>query len=140
MPYLPDSLPFPEPGKDAAAFWAHCQQRRLMFQACGDCGVARHPPIPICPACQSANRTWVPAPARARVFSYTFAHYASHEAVRDRLPYNIAVIEFPGLAGVRLISNVIDAGPGALAVDAAVELAWDEGPAGQWLPRFRLVP
>ena len=138
MPYLPDSLPFPEPDMDAAEFWEHCRERRLMFQACGDCGVAQHPPLPVCAACQSTNRTWVPAPTEARVFSYTFAHHASYPAVRDRLPYNVAVIAFPALPGVKLISNVIGAEPGALSVDAEVELVWDEGPGGQWLPRFRL--
>jgi hypothetical protein len=38
------------------------------------------------------------------------------------------------MPGVRLVSNLIDAEP---AVGMAVTLAWEDGPAGQPLPRFR---
>ena len=38
---------------------------------------------------------------------------------------------------VRLVSNVIDAAPGEMAVGLRVTLAWDEIENGMFLPRFR---
>jgi uncharacterized OB-fold protein len=139
MPYLPADLPFLDTAHEQAEFWAHCRRRRLMFQACGDCGRPCHPPLPICPGCQSAQRVWIAAPSAARLFSYTVVHHASHPAVTAHLPYNVALVEFPELPGVRLISNVIDAAAEALVVGMALELVWEDGPAGQPLPRFRRI-
>lgn len=137
MPYLPVELPMPDPAPEARVFWAHCSEKQLMFQACGDCGQAVHPPVPLCPACQSANRVWVEAPDDARVFSYTIIHHAAHEAVSGAVPYNVVLVEFPQLDGVRLVSNLIDAAPEEIAIGMALSLIWEEGPGGQWLPRFR---
>lgn len=136
MSYLPPSLLPSEPPDGEAEFWAHCNARRLMFQSCPHCGHAVHPPLPVCPRCQSLERAWVEAPARAVVFSFTWAHSAAHPDVRDALPYNVVLLEFPDLPGVRLVSNVVDTSPGDLGIGDPVELAWDEAGA-QWLPRFR---
>jgi uncharacterized OB-fold protein len=136
MAYLSARLPMPDPAPEARPFWEYCRQKRLMFQRCGDCGQAVHPPSARCPACQSANRTWVAAPGGARVFTYTVIHHAADDSVAEAVPYNVVVVEFPDLAGVRLVSNVIDAAPDQLRVGMALRLVWEEGPNGQWLPRF----
>ena len=137
-PYLPLELA-PQPAMDERAFWAHCAARRLMFQRCAACGTPRHPPTPLCPACQSDVIDWAEAPARATVYSYTIVHHAPHPSLRDRVPYNVAILTFPDLEGVRLVSNVVDVAAEEMAVGMTVELHW-EGPAdGYWLPRFRRV-
>jgi uncharacterized protein len=132
--YLPDTLPFPAPLPDSAPFWAHCRGRRLRFQACAACGLPRHPPGPRCPDCQSDATAWREAPQRGRIFSYTVAHHPADASVRGRGPYNVVLVEFPELPGVRLVSNLVDAEP---AVGMAVTLVWEDGPQGQPLPRFR---
>lgn len=137
MPYLPESLPMPAPTPETRAFWAHCRSRRLMFQACEACGHAVHPPVPRCPACGDLGRTWRAAPAEARVFSYTIVHHPADDTVAGAVPYNVVLVEFPGLDGVRLVSNVVDATPDEVDVGMALELVWEPGPGGQWLPRFR---
>jgi len=136
MAYLSTDLPMPEPSPEARPFWEYCRQKRLMFQRCGDCGQAVHPPSALCPACQSGHRTWVAAPTEARVFTYTIVHHAADDSVAGAVPYNVAVVEFPGLDGVRLVSNVIDATAGAIHVGMALRLVWEAGPNRQWLPRF----
>ena len=80
---------------------------------------------------------WQPASGRAEVFTYTVVHHPSHEAVKPVLPYNIAVVAFPELNGVRLVSNVIDVGPNDMQVGMKVRLVWEEHTAGVFLPRFR---
>ena len=139
MTYLPAELAAPTPDDDDAPFWAYCNERRLCFQQCARCATRVHPPLSICPGCQSFDRTWVDAPQEARVFSLTWIHTAAHDSMKAALPYNVAVVEFPHLPGVRLISNVIDAQRGRLRVGDRLQLVWEEGWQGQLLPRFRLM-
>jgi len=137
MPYLSAELPFPDPDIDSAGFWAHVAAGRLMFQACDDCGHVVHPPLPTCPACQSRARGWRPAPPVGRVFSYTIAHYPSHPSVEADLPYNIVLVEFPGLPGPRLVSNVVDVAPEELAIGLEVVPVFEPAGGGRTVVRFR---
>ena len=127
----------PTPTADDAPFWANCAQRRLTFQKCRACGSLTHPPIGVCPRCQSTDRDWTEAPDLARVYSFTWIHTAAMESVADRLPYNVAVVEFPALPGVRLVTNIVDGKPGQLAIGDRVALVWESLAGGEALPRFR---
>lgn len=137
MAYFGERNVLPEPNADDAPFWAACAARRLTFQRCAACGHVTHPPIGACPACQSLERGWVEAPPGARVFSFTWVHTAAHDSVAQSLPYNVVVVEFPALPGVRLISNVVDAARGDLAIGDAVTLVWEAAGDAMALPRFR---
>lgn len=137
MAYFPDTMPKPVPTMDDAGFWASCRERRLRFQACAECGTPRHPPTPVCPVCRSLKITWIEAPADAEVFTYTVVHHASHPAVKERLPYVGAVIVFPALPGVRLVSNVTDCDPASVRIGLPVEVWWDDVGEGQTVPRFK---
>lgn len=139
MSYLPPSFPAVTPTLDDREFWERCNARRLCFQQCGDCGRFRHPPTPLCPACQSSAMNWIDAPAHARIFSYTFVHHPAHPAAAAVIPYNVVLVEFAECGGVRLVSNVVDAAPGDLAAGRVVALVWDEGAGNQLVPRFRLA-
>lgn len=139
MPYLPVTVPGPKIDEVNSPFWENCRNHRLTFQKCGDCGHRVHPPLPVCPRCQSLNRLWPEAPAEAIVFSFTWIHTAAHDSVADCLPYNAALVEFPALPGVRLVTNVINVKPGGLAIGDRVNLVWEDGEDDQPLPRFRKV-
>ena len=138
MAYFPSTFPAVVPTLDDRPFWALCNERRLCLQCCAECETFRHPPTPMCPRCQSLAVDWIEAPSVGTIYSYTVVHHPSHPAASAVVPYNVVLVEFDGVPGVRLVSNVIDATPGALVVGAKVELAWDEGSDGQWLPRFCL--
>ena len=137
MSYFPVDMPGVEPNMDDAQFWEHCRERRLSFQACADCDTLRHPPTPICPNCHSTQVKWVQAPDQAEVYTYTVVHHASHPAVQGRLPYVAALVEFPALPGVRLVTNITDIAPEAVQIGMPVELWWDELEDGLSIPRFR---
>jgi len=135
--YLPADMPAWEPTMDEQGFWKHCQSRRLTFQQCGDCHRFRHPPTPICPRCLSEKIVWKTAPDMAEVYSYTVIHYPSHPAVEPVVPYVVAVVRFPDMDDVRLVTNVVGVRGDEMRIGMPVELAW-EGPVhGTYLPRFR---
>jgi uncharacterized OB-fold protein len=136
MPYLPNTVPGPKIDEVNAPFWENCRAHRLTFQQCSDCGHLVHPPLPVCPRCQSLNRGWKESPPSATVFSFTWVHTAAHESVANSLPYNVALVEFPDTPGVRLVTNVVDAKPGELSIGDKVRLKWEDGENGQALPRF----
>ncbi|TNE34612.1 MAG: Zn-ribbon domain-containing OB-fold protein [Alphaproteobacteria bacterium] len=136
MHYMPEAVPGPEASFDDMAYWRNCQKKKLTFQRCADCGTFRHPPGPFCSSCQSAKSEWVEAPGEGRLFSYTFVYHPAHPAVKERVPYNVSVIEFPDFGPVRLISNVIDATPGELEFGMKVHLVWGEAGNGQIIPLF----
>ena len=118
-------------------FWDFCARRELRFQRCGGCGRFRHPPRPGCPHCASTNVAWVASAGRGRVFTFTMVHHEEFPSLAAELPYNVSAGVLDDVPGVRLVTNVVDVAPGALAIDLPVVLAWDEPQAGVVLPRVR---
>lgn len=140
MALFPETMPRPEPNMDDAAFWENCARRRLAFQACAACGAFRHPPMPVCPSCHAAETKWVDAPETAEVYSFTVVHYPSHPAVKESLPYVVAVVRFEGIDDVKFVTNITDTAAGDVHVGMRVRLWWDDIGDGMHLPRFRPAP
>ena len=139
MTYLSANMPAPVPDIDDAPFWEAAARRLLVFQRCGDCRTHRHPPSPMCPVCQSARSEWTEAPSRGQLFTYTVTYVSPHPELRDRTPYIVALVCFPTLDHVRIVSNIVDAAPEELSIGADVERTWEPIGAHMYVPRFRLV-
>lgn len=131
------TIPVPERTEINAPYWDSLAQGDLCFQRCTSCGHAWLPPRSECPACLSDMHRWEKAAGGARLVSWVVYHIAYHPAFKDRLPYNVAVVELD--EGPRLISNVIGVGnPTTLTIDQRLRLAIeDEG--GTSVPRFALA-
>ncbi|MBI4182801.1 MAG: Zn-ribbon domain-containing OB-fold protein [Proteobacteria bacterium] len=136
MAYLPEGTPLPAADLDDSPYWEGCRRRELRIQRCADCGRFRHPPSPVCPACRSFGAEFVEVPGTGTVFTYTVAHHPVHPALKAAVPYNIAVVLLDGAGDVRLVSNVVDARPGEMAVGMRVRLRWEPTSDGSYLPRF----
>lgn len=135
--YLPDLGPITAPQlSEHFSFWEYCAKRELRFQCCSTCGRYRHPPAPVCPHCASPAVTWELAPPRAELFSYTVVHHASSPVLRGHVPYNIAIVAFPDLVDIRIVSNVLDAAPQDLRIGMPLQLVWQEQAPGRVLPLF----
>jgi len=139
MAYFSASMPAPQPNQDDAAFWQACSERRLCFQACAACGAVRHPPLPVCPRCQSMETAWRETAGQGNIYTYTIIHHASHDAVKGKLPYVVAVVEFADVPGVRLVTNITGIEPSHVLIGMPVAMWWDEIGGGMSLPRFRPV-
>ncbi len=118
------------------AYWKSLDDGKLRFQRCAACGDTWLPPRTECPRCWSAEWVWEEASGEGRVVSWVVFHTAFHEAFKDRVPYNVAVVELK--EGPRLVTNLIEpVGQGDL-VDrrCALSIERDHDRA---LPRFRLA-
>ena len=107
-----------------------------MLQRCQSCGHVLFYPRTHCDACQSDQLVWENASGAGTIASYTVVRRgvsADFEA-----PYVIALIDLA--EGPRMMSQIIDADPDALAVGFSVKAdfaAWSEEIT---LPVFRLNP
>jgi uncharacterized OB-fold protein len=137
MAYLPDEIPGPEPTVADQQFWDYCQQRKLRFQRCSACQCFRHPPTPACPYCHAFESEWLQAPETGVIFSFTIVHHAAHPAMKEIVPYNVAIVDFPECDHARLVSNVIDVAPTDIRIGMAVTLAWETAGNGMIVPRFK---
>jgi len=121
-----------EPDEVTRPFWDACNEERLAFQRCADCGLRWLPPSIVCPGCWSEAISWVESCGRGTVF--TFAVYRRRYHPGFPPPYVVAVVELA--EGPRLLSNVVGARPEAVRVGMAVQAEFvTQG--GFKLPVFR---
>jgi uncharacterized OB-fold protein len=127
-------IPAPEVTELTRPYWDALANGKLMFQRC-ECGHAFLPARHECPSCWSDALTWQQASGRGTLVSWVVYHIAYNEAFKNRLPYNVAVVELE--EGPRLITNMVGAHE-SLSCDAAVRLAI-ETVDGVALARFALT-
>lgn len=99
-------------------FWEGLDGGRLLFQQC-DQGHRWLPARDFCPDCLSSTFEFVQSSGRARVLSWVVYRTAFNDAFKDRLPYNVSLVELE--EGPRMMTNVLCA-PDALAADLPVDL------------------
>jgi len=121
-----------------AEFYAHCARHDLRFQRCLTCGAWRHPPRVLCAVCGSSRWSWEPSSGRGQVFTWTVVHQAMHPAFADAVPYAVIVVETT--EGVRVVSNLLDAGNDALRLGLPVEVDYQRLDDELTLPMFRPTP
>lgn len=121
---------------DTAPYWQALAAGQLKFQHCRNCNHDWLPPRRQCPSCLGIDSEWQAASGKGRVVSWVVYHTAYAPHLKDRVPYNVAVVELA--EGPRLITNIIDNPDGAnIRIDVPVELVV-EIEYGRALPRFRI--
>ena len=122
MPYLP--LPLPLPYTESEAFWENCRKRALTIRRCSDCNAFQHPPIPVCPVCQSWNWEWTTVSGKGRVEGFTVVTRALFPGMP--VPYNVARIELEEQKGLMMYANIIDCPTEEISVDMPVEVTFED--------------
>jgi uncharacterized OB-fold protein len=126
------TLPTPEVTPLNEAYWAGLAAGELRFQHCPHCGHRWLPARRECPACLREGAGWEKAAGTGQVISWVVYHTAYHDAFRDRLPYNVAIVELD--EGPRLITNIL-APHDSIAAGMRVRLEV-QSDFGVDLPRF----
>ena len=117
-----------------APYWEGIAAGSLKFQRCEN----HHAWLPArtaCPTCLSAEWQWITAAGTGRIVSWVVYHHAYHPSVKDKLPYNVALVQLD--EGPRLLTNIL-APNESLSGDAPVRLAIDTA-AVQPLATFALA-
>ena len=99
------SRPLPDVNDPLTApFWAATAQRKLVVQACAECGYRRWPPGPLCPECQAEGGTWTQVRPAGVLWSVATYHRALDRAFgRQTMTTGMPVRSSP----VRLATRVI---------------------------------
>ena len=129
------SFPLPEPTPLSKPYWDALAQGRLTFQRCRKCNYAWLPARAECPECLAADWEWQTASGKGRVISWVIYHHAYHEAFKDRVPYNVTLVELD--EGPRLITNIVNPEAGIKAERPVTLKIEDEH--GVALARFALA-
>lgn len=132
VPELPEVAIAPR-GEEALWF-EYCNQRRLMYQTCTDCGAIVFYPRGVCPSCLSSSLAWAESSGAGTVFTYTIQHRAG-PGYRAEVPYALAIIEL--VEGFRMMSRVLG-DLERISVGAGVELDFASS-GSQLVPVFHLV-
>jgi uncharacterized protein len=119
--------------KDTEFFWAGVRERRLLIQQCSACRRLRHPPGPACAHCHSLDWGVAEASGRGELYSYTVLHHPKAPGFDD--PAVAIVVQLD--EGVRLVSNLADAEPGALLIGEPLEVFFLDQDEGWTVPQFR---
>ena len=128
--------PVPRPTPTEQPFYDACAAGKLVLQRCQSCGHVLFYPRTHCDACQSDQLVWENASGAGTIASYTVVRRgvsADFEA-----PYVIALIDLA--EGPRMMSQVVDTGPDALAVGLSVRVDFAAWSGDITLPVFRLHP
>ena len=123
----------PSVSPDTAFFWDGLKEHRLLIQRCDSCGLLRHPPRPMCPACNSLDWDTVESSGRGTVHSFVMPQHPKFPFMD--YPYIVALIDLA--EGVRIISNLIDIDPDDARIEMPVEVCFTEFAEDFVLHQFR---
>jgi uncharacterized OB-fold protein len=104
-------------------FWDGCRDGVLKLQRCTSCGHLRYPIAAVCPRCMKSGVAWEQLSGRGTVFSFVVFHHAYNDAWRDRIPYNVALVELE--EGPTVLSNVVGVDPEDLRIGLPVAAVFE---------------
>ncbi len=138
MPFMPKGMSLPDINDQfTKEYWEHAKKHELVIQKCNNCGTFRFTPAPICYHCQSFDFEWHKVSGKGTVYSYTIVHYPAHPALKEKVPYNIVLVEIPDAGNVRILGNLIDGTPDeeiliGMPVEVTFEKINDDVTLPQW--------
>ena len=138
--FMPAGMPLPQPDPDSpdVGFWEACNHHELVVQRCSDCGVLRHTPELICHECYSFKYDWHKVSGKATVYSHMNVVHPVHPALRDRVPFNVVLVELSDAPGIRMIGNLVDCAYEDIHIGMPVEVVFEDHPnEGVTLPLWK---
>ena len=90
----------------------------------------------MCPHCHATEQEWVPASGRGVVHSFSLLHHPQHPAFA--YPVIAALVDLD--EGVRLVSNLVEVEPAAVAIGMPVSVTFLPTAGDRAVPVFRPRP
>jgi 3-oxo-4,17-pregnadiene-20-carboxyl-CoA hydratase alpha subunit len=95
--------------EETAGFWQGAQQGEVRVEKCGGCGRLRFPPQPMCPKCNSPERSWEPVASTGALYTFAVIHGVPPEpqlAGERGHPFILGVVEVDGTDGVKMMTDI----------------------------------
>ena len=87
-------------------FWNAATSGELQFPFCHACHNFHWYPMQRCPHCNDPGISWKTIDPVGTVYSWTVVRRPFDPAFPNQIPYIVALLEFSGAPGVRLITNL----------------------------------
>jgi len=129
----PDYMMRPAASRDTQFFWDGVNDHELRIQRRPD-GTLQHPPVPAVWADKSETTDYVVSTGKGTIFSFV-VHHAPKVPGRQ-VPFVIALVELE--EGVRMLGELRNVDPAAVAIGMPVEAAFIDFPAGEAGPEWTL--
>lgn len=123
----------PAMNQDTQFFWDAAAQGHLVAQQCTACGLLRHPPGPVCPACHGFD--WTPQRLSGNGTLYSYTVIRNPPAPGFDGPAIVVAVDLD--EGVRLVSNIGDVDPADLQIGERLEVCFLTQDEGWTAPQFR---
>ena len=123
----------PVENHDTQFFWQGAREGKLLIQRCTSCATLRHPPGPMCPACQSLEWEAVQSSGKGVVYSFVVMHHPHIPPFE--YPNTVLLVELE--EGTRLVSQLVDASAADIDIGTPVEVVFREED-GLAFPLFRI--
>ncbi len=132
------SLPTHNPpvSSDSLPFWEGTNDDRLVLPRCNACNEVIWYPRHFCPKCGADDVSWFEASGSGTIYSFTVVERAQGRW-GEQCPYVLAYVELA--EGPRVLTNIIDSDPDALAIGTAVTASFDHAEDGRGVLRFTAV-
>lgn len=126
--------PIPTPTGDTQAFWDACDEERLTYQQCTQCGAVQVYPRSQCAACGTSTLAWKNSDGTGTVLSYTEVHRGPSPAFKPDQPYLLAIVDLD--EGFRLMANVRNCKAEAVHIGMRVRILFESrGDGGRKIPQ-----
>lgn len=130
------SRPRPLTSALTTPFWEATANGQFLFQRCSACSAAIFYPRPSCTSCGCLDLAWEQASGKGVVHTFSIARRATHPAMKDLVPYVVAIVELA--EGPHVTTNIVGCAVDAVFVGQAVEVVFEEvGEDGYALPLFQ---
>ncbi len=125
--------PAPWVTRDSAFFWEAAKREELVGQACGQCGVLRAPPRPMCPHCNSVASEARVLSGRGTVYTWVIPRYPVIPGFEGT--NIVAVINLE--EGIRIVSNLVGIEYDDVTAEMPVEVFFEPTQDDYKIPLFR---
>ena len=125
---LPIGLPQPRPAADGleAPFWEGTRGHELRIQRCQGCGTWQWGPEWLCHACLGWDMGWEAVAPSGVLYAWERVWHPTHPALREAVPYRVALVELPDAGDVRVIGTLLGDPSGDPAIGTAVEAVFED--------------
>jgi uncharacterized OB-fold protein len=98
----------------------------VAIQTCEQCGARQHPPEEVCHRCGAMTFGTVELAPTGTVHTFTVVHYPVNRALAGSVPYVVAVVALDDDPEIRVLANLLDVPPEAVAIGMPVRAVWHE--------------